>query len=37
MAFTPGHFTLPEAVVQDMYRPAFMARTAASTVDVEKR
>jgi uncharacterized protein YfaS (alpha-2-macroglobulin family) len=36
-AITPGHFTLPEAVVQDMYRPAFMARTAASVVDVERK
>jgi alpha-2-macroglobulin len=26
---TPGNFTLPEAVVQDMYRPQVMARTAA--------
>ena len=36
-AITPGHFTLPEAVVQDMYRPAFMARTAAGTTNIEKR
>jgi uncharacterized protein YfaS (alpha-2-macroglobulin family) len=34
-AITPGHFTLPEAVVQDMYRPGFMARTAAGRTDVE--
>ncbi len=34
---TPGHFTLPEAVVQDMYRPAFMARTVAAVTDVVKR
>ena len=26
---TPGTFELPEAVVEDMYRPSFMARTAA--------
>jgi uncharacterized protein YfaS (alpha-2-macroglobulin family) len=26
---TPGTFVLPEAVVEDMYRPSFMARTAA--------
>ena len=36
-AITPGHFTLPEAVVEDMYRPSFMARTAAAMLDVEKR
>ncbi len=36
-AITPGHFTIPEAVVQDMYRPAFMARTAAASLDIEKR
>ena len=24
---TPGTFTLPEAVVEDMYRPSMMART----------
>ena len=33
-AITPGHFTLPEAVVQDMYRPGFMARTRAGMTDV---
>ena len=33
-AITPGHFTLPEAVVQDMYRPGFMARSQAGTTDV---
>jgi uncharacterized protein YfaS (alpha-2-macroglobulin family) len=27
---TPGSFTLPEAVVTDMYRPALMGRTSAS-------
>jgi uncharacterized protein YfaS (alpha-2-macroglobulin family) len=26
---TPGSFTLPEAVVSDMYRPAVMGRTSA--------
>jgi alpha-2-macroglobulin len=36
-AITPGHFTLPEAVVQDMYRPAFMARTGAAVTEVAKR
>jgi uncharacterized protein YfaS (alpha-2-macroglobulin family) len=35
-AITPGHFTLPEAVVQDMYRPAVMARTSAGVVDISK-
>jgi len=33
-AITPGQFTLPEAVVQDMYRPGFMARTQASTTEI---
>ncbi len=27
---TPGSFTLPEAVVTDMYRPAVMGRTESS-------
>ncbi len=35
-AITPGHFTLPEAVVQDMYRPAVMARTSAGVVDISQ-
>ena len=31
---TPGHFTLPEAEVEDMYRPGVMARTdAGETTD----
>jgi hypothetical protein len=34
---TPGHFTVPEAVVSDMYRPAEMARTASATTDVTPR
>jgi uncharacterized protein YfaS (alpha-2-macroglobulin family) len=33
-AVTPGHFTRPEATVQDMYRPAVMARTEAGVTDV---
>lgn len=36
-AVTPGQFILPEAVVSDMYRPTDMARTAASTTQVEPR
>ena len=33
-AVTPGSFTLPETVVEDMYRPGVMARTAAGHVTV---
>lgn len=33
-AVTPGNFTLPEAVVEDMYRPGVMARTAAGRATV---
>ena len=33
-AVTPGTFALPEAVVEDMYRPGVMARTAAGQVRV---
>ena len=33
-AVTPGTFTLPEAVVEDMYRPGVMARTAAGQARV---
>ncbi len=36
-AVTPGHFVRPETVVQDMYQPAVMARTAAGQVDVAPR
>jgi uncharacterized protein YfaS (alpha-2-macroglobulin family) len=36
-AITPGHFTLPEATVADMYRPAVMARTEAASTAIEKR
>ncbi|HTJ65340.1 MAG TPA: alpha-2-macroglobulin [Alphaproteobacteria bacterium] len=31
---TPGHFTLPAAVVQDMYRPPVMARTDVGAVSI---
>jgi uncharacterized protein YfaS (alpha-2-macroglobulin family) len=34
---TPGSFTLPEAVVTDMYRPAYMGRTSASHTTVSGR
>lgn len=30
---TPGRFTVPEAVVQDMYRPALTARTASGSTE----
>ncbi len=33
-AVTPGQFVLPAAVLQDMYRPPVMARTAAAAVTV---
>ena len=33
-AVTPGSFTLPEAVVEDMYHPGTMARTAAGSAQV---
>jgi uncharacterized protein YfaS (alpha-2-macroglobulin family) len=36
-AVTPGHFVRPETVVQDMYRPDVMARTAAARIDVAPR
>jgi uncharacterized protein YfaS (alpha-2-macroglobulin family) len=36
-AVTPGHFVRPETVVQDMYRPDVMARTAAASIDVAPR
>ncbi len=35
-AITPGKFTLPEAVVQDMYRPGFMARTVSGSTEISK-
>jgi len=36
-AVTPGHFTRPETVVQDMYRPAVMARTTDGQVEIAPR
>jgi uncharacterized protein YfaS (alpha-2-macroglobulin family) len=36
-AITQGHFALPEAVVQDMYRPEVMGRTEAGFTDVAGR
>jgi uncharacterized protein YfaS (alpha-2-macroglobulin family) len=34
---TPGHFALPAAVVEDMYRPGVMARTDAGETTADKR
>ena len=34
---TPGHFTLPEAEVNDMYRPALMARTSSGATIADPR
>jgi uncharacterized protein YfaS (alpha-2-macroglobulin family) len=34
---TPGAFTLPEAVVEDMYRPSMMARTESSQTIADPR
>ncbi len=36
-AVTPGHFVRPETVVQDMYQPDVMARTAAAETSVAAR
>jgi uncharacterized protein YfaS (alpha-2-macroglobulin family) len=36
-AVTPGSFTLPGAVAEDMYRPTVFARTAAGRVEVAPR
>jgi uncharacterized protein YfaS (alpha-2-macroglobulin family) len=36
-AVTPGHFIRPETVVEDMYRPQVMARTAAGQIDIAPR
>jgi uncharacterized protein YfaS (alpha-2-macroglobulin family) len=33
-AVTPGSFALPEAAIEDMYRPEVMARTAGGTTTV---
>ncbi|MBV9523884.1 MAG: hypothetical protein JO010_13880, partial [Alphaproteobacteria bacterium] len=34
---TPGRFILPEAVIEDMYRPVVMARTSAGETNAEPR
>ncbi|HLJ62581.1 MAG TPA: alpha-2-macroglobulin family protein, partial [Stellaceae bacterium] len=34
---TPGHFTLPEAVVEDMYHPGLMGRTDAGETSADPR
>ncbi len=34
---TPGQFDLPEGVVQDMYRPSMMGRTAAGHTQIDPR
>ncbi|MEO5335698.1 MAG: alpha-2-macroglobulin family protein [Magnetospirillum sp. WYHS-4] len=34
-AVTPGRFTLPAAVIEDMYRPQLMARTPAGRTEVK--
>jgi alpha-2-macroglobulin len=34
---TPGHFALPAAVVEDMYRPGVMARTGAQETTADPR
>lgn len=36
-AVTPGSFTMPGAVVEDMYHPDTFARTASKTITVSKR
>ncbi len=36
-AITPGNFTLPESVIQDMYRPAIMGRSDAAATNVAPR
>ena len=37
-AVTPGHYVLPPATIEDMYRPQRFGRTAAGAIDVtEKR
>ena len=33
-AVSPGHYTLPQAKVEDMYRPDRFARTATGVIDV---
>jgi alpha-2-macroglobulin len=34
---TPGHFVLPEAEVEDMYRPGIMARSSAGETEADAR
>jgi alpha-2-macroglobulin len=34
---TPGRFTLPGAVAEDMYRPDTFARTSSRTIEVGRR
>ncbi len=34
-AVTPGTFAAPAAVVEDMYRPQFQARTATGVMEVK--
>ncbi|MDR0779466.1 MAG: hypothetical protein LBF16_02080 [Pseudomonadales bacterium] len=36
-AVTPGTFTMPGVVVEDMYRPDVFARTESSTIEVVRR
>jgi uncharacterized protein YfaS (alpha-2-macroglobulin family) len=36
-AVTPGRFVRPETLVQDMYQPQVMARTAAGSIEVSPR
>ena len=36
-AMPPGHFTLPAAVVQDMYQGQIMWRTVSGTTEVKAR
>ena len=34
VAVSPGHYTLPQAFVEDMYRPDRFGRTATGTIDI---
>ncbi len=34
-AVSPGHYVLPQAIVEDMYRPDRFGRTATSTIDIQ--
>ena len=33
-AVSPGHYVLPQAMVEDMYRPDRFGRTATGTIDI---